>query len=81
MDQIYKDKYDELLSYIASLRRAIADDLPLFPEPSWPDKIENRKLVIQFRNAVHDSAFESGVLSACCQILQHAGHLCNHDMS
>lgn len=71
----YKEKYEELLKYIASLRRAIADDLPLFQEPAWPDKIDDRKKVIWFRNAVHDSAFESGVLSACCQILDHAGHL------
>ena len=79
MDADYKKKYDELLQYVSSLRRAILDDLPLFQEPAWPDTIQDRKLVIRFRNAVHDAAFEKGVLSACNQILRHVGHLTDEE--
>ena len=35
------------------------------------NKIEYYKLVVQFRNAVFDSAFEKGVLSAFNRILDH----------
>lgn len=68
----YKKKYEELVRYILSLRDITRENIQLyFKEPAWPDTIEDRKLVIQFRNEVFDSAYERGVLSAFNRILGH----------
>ena len=68
----YKQKYEELVQYILSLRDITRSNIQAyFKEPAWPDKINDKKLVIQFRNKVFDSAFEKGVLSAFSRILEH----------
>lgn len=68
----YKQKYEELIQHILSLRNITRTNIQVyFKEPAWPDKIEDRKLVIQFRNEVFDSAFEKGALSAFSRILEH----------
>ena len=68
----YKKKYEELVQYILSMRNGTREVIQMyFKEPAWPKKIEDYKLVVQFRNAVFDSAFERGALSAYCRILNH----------
>ena len=68
----YKQKYEELVQHILSLRDITRCNIQMyFKEPAWPDKIEDLKLVIQFRNGVFDSAFEQGILSGLNRILEH----------
>ena len=68
----YKAKYEELVRHILSWRDVVRTNICVyFKEPAWPNKIEDYKLVVQFRNAVFDSAFEKGVLSAFNRILDH----------
>ena len=76
----YKQKYEELIQHILSLRDITRNNLQVyFKEPAWPDKIEDRKLVIQFRNKVFDSAFAEGTLSAFNRILEHVDVIVGED--
>lgn len=68
----YKKKYEELLKVVEDLAEISAKNAEAFEEPEWPDKIEDRKLVIQFRNAIFDRSFELGARSACHRILEFA---------
>ena len=75
----YKEKYEELVNHILSLRDIVRQNIAVyFKEPAWPDKIEDYKLVVQFRNAVFDTAFEKGVLSAYNRILDHIDVMVYH---
>lgn len=69
----YKAKYKKLIQKIQGLEDSTWQHLE--KEPEWPDTIDDRKKVIQFRNEVFDRAFALGQLSAYEKILEKAEKL------
>lgn len=72
MDENYKAKYENLMKKIKAVEKSAWKQYAAFPEPKWPDAIDDRKKVIWFRNDVFEHAFATGMLGACRQILSEA---------
>lgn len=68
----YKTKYENLTKKIKEVEKSAWAQYRAFPEPKWPDAIDDRKKVIWFRNDVFEHAFATGMLGACRQILSEA---------
>lgn len=72
MEENYKAKYEKLMFTIKAVEAAAGQNMEDFPEPKWPDAIDDRKKVIWFRNDVFDHGHAVGMMSACRQILKAA---------
>ena len=68
----YKAKYKKLLKNIKELEQALREELKWFPEPEWPDAIDDRKKVIWYWNDVFNHAYAMGELGICLLILDMA---------
>lgn len=62
MAKDYEKMYKELVQVIDDLMEMEEHCYKTNKEPEWPDQIDDRKKVIQFRNAVHLNGF---ILGAC----------------
>lgn len=56
----YEKAYKELVKRMDYEMSLTKENMEYFKEPEWPDLIDDRKKVIQFRNGIFDSAFEKG---------------------
>lgn len=69
LEEDYKAKYEKLVAQIKGVEASARAQLHDFPEPDWPDTINDRKEVMWFRNDVFDHAYAVGMLGGCRQIL------------
>jgi CRISPR/Cas system-associated protein endoribonuclease Cas2 len=72
MEEDYKAKYENLVNKIKEMENQARENVRIFPEPDWPDTIDDRKKVIWFRNDVFEHGYECGAMGAYHRILKAA---------
>ena len=58
------------MNKIKEMEKQAMKNVQLFPEPDWPDAIDDRKKVIWFRNDVFEHGYACGAMSAYHRILK-----------